>query len=632
MVGKKYQEKKNQKQVGKLKRYGKYATPVVAMALAVNMLSPMSLAVEEYKKGNVEKDVIIMYKNDEGKELVLDKAIKVEKELENVQVVKSTMKVRDMEKLERDNNVLVVEEDVKFKLLGAQDLQVISSSSSLSTISKEESYWNIQTMNAPTAWAEGYTGKGVKIAVIDSGADMDHPDLNLAGGVTMVEGQDSYEDYNGHGTNVAGIISAKRNGSGVVGIAPDAEVYAVKAMDDKGYIALSDVVEGIDWAIENDMDIVNMSIAIPFKSQILGESMKKAHDEGLVLVAGAGNSGTPSGTGDTVEYPAGYDEVIAVSAIDQSKERAIFSSTGNQVEFTAPGTDVISTYLNGKYAISSGTSQATPHVTGLIALLMEKYPHYSNEEIRAELMKLAEDLGDEGRDAWYGYGLVSYQSMNQKLIKEDKIIDEKVVEEEPIQKKPVVEEKITEKESVDNTPVDNKYQIKIDKKPVVKKEPQAPVQSPKDEGSQKALIERAEKSVMTALKKRSYESLVEAQQLIDQIENQKEKQKLQKRLDTIIKSVEQYAEKAVSRFELVKSKSAYEQAVSLVENVVDDEVKEALQKRIDAVLNEMVQDANQKVESYEKNKTLGNYLKARNAINNIPSSQVKNELLERLED
>lgn len=601
------------------------------MALAVNMLSPMSLAVEEYKKGNVEKDVIIMYKNDEGKELVLDKAIKVEKELENVQVVKSTMKVRDMEKLERDNNVLVVEEDVKFKLLGAQDLQVISSSSSLSTISTEESYWNIQTMNAPTAWAEGYTGKGIKIAVIDTGVS-EHKDLNLAGGVSVVENESSYEDYNGHGTHVAGIISAKRNGSGVVGIAPDAEVYAVKVMDDEGYIALSDVVEGIDWAIENDMDIVNMSIATPFKSQILGESMKKAHDEGLVLVAGAGNSGNPSGTGDTVEYPAGYDEVIAVSAIDQSKERAIFSSTGNQVEFTAPGTDVISTYLNGKYAISNGTSQATPHVTALLALLKEKYPHYSNEEIRAELMKLAEDLGEEGRDAWYGYGLVSYQSMNQELIEEDEIFDEEVVEEEPIQEEPVVEEEITEEESVNNTPVDNKYQIEIDKESVVEEEPQAPVQSPKDEGSQKVLIERAEDSVMTALKKRSYESLVEAQQLIDQIENPKEKQNLQKRLNTIIKSVEQYAEKAVSRFELVKSKSAYERAVSLVENVVDDEVKEALQKRIDAVLNEMVQDANQKVEAYEKNKTLGNYLKARNSINNIPSLQVKNELLERLED
>lgn len=268
---------------------------------------------------------------------------------------------------------------------------------------KEQSQWNYQAIKGQLAYESGYTGKGVKIALIDTGVSP-HKDLKIAGGVSTIDGETSYLDTNGHGTHVAGILNAQPNGFGLVGVAPNAELYAVKAVtgDDNG--KLSDIVEGIEWAIQNEMDIINLSVGIQTDEPQLKAVIQKAYKQGVIIVASSGNNGSNS----SVSYPAKYPEVISVSAVDRLMNQATFSSKGESVDFTAPGVDIASTFLDDQYALISGTSQATPHVVGLLALLKEKYPTKTSRELENELQLYAEDLGVTGKDDVFGYGFLSY--------------------------------------------------------------------------------------------------------------------------------------------------------------------------------------------------------------------------------
>ncbi|MFY4775127.1 S8 family peptidase [Metabacillus sp. RGM 3146] len=274
-------------------------------------------------------------------------------------------------------------------------------------VSKEESWWDTKAVNAPLIWNKGYTGKGTKVAVIDSGIGP-HSDLNVAGGISTVDYTTSYKDDNGHGTHVAGIIAARHNGIGTVGVAPDAELYAVKAMDQDGNGTLESILKGIDWAIQNHMNIINMSFGTKDDSKLLHEAVDSAFKKGILVVAAAGNEGNAAGTGNTMDYPALYDSVIAVSAVDQKYTRGSFSSTGSKVEFAAPGVDIPSTYLNNQYAYLSGTSMATPHITGMLAVLKQHYPLKTNAELRQLLQSYTTDLGTAGRDSIYGYGFARF--------------------------------------------------------------------------------------------------------------------------------------------------------------------------------------------------------------------------------
>ncbi|WP_066055761.1 PA14 domain-containing protein [Robertmurraya korlensis] len=265
--------------------------------------------------------------------------------------------------------------------------------------------WGILKINAPNAWTSSITGKGIKVAVLDSGISP-HEDLQVAGGVSFVSYTSSYYDDNGHGTHVAGVIGAKRNSIGVVGVAPDASIYSVKVMDQNGEGYLSDLIAGVDWAISNKMDIINLSISSPNGSYLLKQSVDKAYNSGLLVVAAAGNNGKSDGSGDTVEYPAKYSSVIAVSATDSNDKRGSFSATGDTVEVAAPGVSILSTYPTNMYVTMSGTSMATPFVAGNLALLKQVYPSYTNQQLRELLQTTVKDIGVSGRDAFYGYGLI----------------------------------------------------------------------------------------------------------------------------------------------------------------------------------------------------------------------------------
>ncbi len=236
-----------------------------------------------------------------------------------------------------------------------------------------------------------------------------HQDLHITGGYSTVDYTTSYEDDEGHGTHVAGIIGAEHDERGTDGIAPDA-VFAVKVLDDKGEGYLSDLLEGIDWAISNNMDIINLSMGTADKSEALEEAVQKAYQAGILLVASSGNEGT----GHSLDYPAAYEPVIAVSATDSNDNIASFSSVGDKVEFAAPGADIQSTYLGSDYRVMSGTSQAASHVSAMLALLKQKFPDDTNLQLRTRLQQYSKDLGQEGRDAFYGYGLIQYPAPVQE--------------------------------------------------------------------------------------------------------------------------------------------------------------------------------------------------------------------------
>ena len=267
-----------------------------------------------------------------------------------------------------------------------------------------ETSWGVDCIDAEKVHPR-FTGEGVRVAVIDTGIDYSHPDLapNYYGGYDFVNGDTDPMDDNGHGTHVAGVIAAVDNDDIiVVGVAPDAEIYALKALNNQSNGQISDINAAIDWAIEHDMDIISMSLGGSGDFTSMRRICQKAHDEGIVLVAAAGND-----HGGNVSYPAAYDSVIAVSAMEKNGSIAQFSNTGPEIELAAPGVSILSTYMDDGYASIAGTSMATPHVSGVAALLLSADGTMDPLEVREILAATATDLGDEGRDELYGYGLVN---------------------------------------------------------------------------------------------------------------------------------------------------------------------------------------------------------------------------------
>lgn len=280
--------------------------------------------------------------------------------------------------------------------------------------------WGHETMQIPERQSTVLTGKNIKIAILDTGVDLNHPDLNITDGVCVLsQCTDSYNDDNGHGTHVAGIIGAKDNDIGIVGVAPDAELYTIKALNSRGRGTTSTFMAGLDWAISKDVDIINLSLTTDVEDLGIKAMIDKAYQKGILVIAAAGNEGTESGTSETVMYPAKFSNVIAVSAIGKNLTRIPTSSTGMEVELTAPGDYIYSTYPTALkadgYAEMTGTSMAAPFVTGLAALYKEKYPLLTHIEMRQLLQETAKDLGPTGRDRFYGFGLAQLEQDNSGI-------------------------------------------------------------------------------------------------------------------------------------------------------------------------------------------------------------------------
>jgi subtilisin family serine protease len=254
------------------------------------------------------------------------------------------------------------------------------------------------------------SGNGVTVAVIDSRIDLGHPELrgSIPDGQIDILGrpQDQPDE---HGTGMAGAIAAHGR---ILGVAPRARILAIRAFGPNAQAprraTTEDVVAGIDRAIQKGARIVNMSFAGPY-DPALQVVLKKAHDKGVILIAAAGNMGADS----QPLYPAADENVIAVTAVDQNDQLLREANRGPHIALAAPGVDVFEATPRASYNFATGTSIAAAHVSGVVALILERAPDIDSARLEEILFSTARDLGPPGRDSLYGYGLVDpYRALN----------------------------------------------------------------------------------------------------------------------------------------------------------------------------------------------------------------------------
>ncbi|MBR2742025.1 MAG: S8 family peptidase [Clostridia bacterium] len=283
--------------------------------------------------------------------------------------------------------------------------------------------YGVKMVGAPLEWEETDGGRGVPVGIIDTGVEYDHEDLS--GAVTENRdftdaGETRPRDENGHGTHVAGIIAARRNGVGVIGVAPECRVYSARAFEPDGSANIDAVTRALEWLIDENVDVINMSFSAARSTKRFASLIREAYERGICLVSAAGNDGE----GDNIiGCPARFEECIAVTAVDIDKKHAPFSTGGKKAEVCAAGTNIYSCYKGNAYAVLSGTSMATPVITGAIALLQAKARRrygrrLTPAEVRLLLHMYAEKLGAGGRDENFGYGLFTFDRLYYDAAKE----------------------------------------------------------------------------------------------------------------------------------------------------------------------------------------------------------------------
>lgn len=267
----------------------------------------------------------------------------------------------------------------------------------------------VKAVHAPDVW--GVTkGNGKVVAIIDTGADYNHPDLKdrIIGGANFSSDyngdQNNFMDNNGHGTHVAGTIGATLDNAGVVGVAPEVKLLIVKVLGGNGSGSYDAIINGINYATNwrgangEKVRVISMSLGGPQDVSALHDAVKKAVNNGIMVVCAAGNEGDNNPNTNEFSYPGAYPEVVEVGAVDFNGVPATFTNTNNEVDIVAPGVGILSTYPSGKYATLSGTSMATPHVSGGVAILIAKREveagrELTESEIYAEVVKHTRDLG-----------------------------------------------------------------------------------------------------------------------------------------------------------------------------------------------------------------------------------------------
>lgn len=278
--------------------------------------------------------------------------------------------------------------------------------------------WGLKLLNIPSNWTDT-DGDGVKVAVLDTGCDLNHPDLkdNLLSGKNFVNPSKEPFDDSGHGTHVTGIICAENNDIGVVGVAPKTKVIPVKVLDENGNGSLLDVAKGIRWAVEQQADFITMSLGSPEPIQEVRKAIQFAEKNGVITFCAAGNAGPTH----EIFYPANYPETIGIGAIDSDFKRANFSCTGNDLDFLAPGVKIYSTIPKSNYGILSGTSMSTPFVVGIASLLLSykrkkklKIKLSSSEDYRIIFKKHVMQIKDKemaGKKFFEGFGIIDTKSI-----------------------------------------------------------------------------------------------------------------------------------------------------------------------------------------------------------------------------
>jgi thermitase len=258
--------------------------------------------------------------------------------------------------------------------------------------------WGMVKIQAPQAWDVTTGSPGISIAILDTGVDLDHPDLasKITSNINFGS-SNTTDDVYGHGTHVAGIAAAMtNNGIGVAGLGYSSTIMNVKVLDDNGSGTYSGVASGIIWAVDNGAEVINMSLGGSSPSSTLEDAVNYAWSKGVVVVASAGNSGSTAPS-----YPAYYSNCIAVAAVDANDALASWSNYGNWVDVAAPGLGIYSTLKNNSYGYMSGTSMASPYVAGLAALVFTTVSdpngnHNLNYEVRSRIEAACDDINVSG--------------------------------------------------------------------------------------------------------------------------------------------------------------------------------------------------------------------------------------------
>ncbi|WP_338591146.1 S8 family serine peptidase [Paenibacillus sp. Y5S-9] len=294
------------------------------------------------------------------------------------------------------------ETDRSFVVLTNQEIEHLDFSSQYEP-------WGVSYINSKSHFSKHINNKKrIKVAIMDSGVDGTHQDLERVyiSHFNAISPQNEAVDRLGHGTAMAGIISANDNGKGIIGISSNVEISSIKVLDDEGKGDLNSFVKGIEWAIKQDVDIINMSFGIKRDDPRLRYAIEEASKNGIILVAAAGNNPAMS-----TQFPAAYENVISVTAIDHLENSYPYVSLG-KIDFSAPGVNILTLQPNNEYRVFDGTSFAAAHVTGIVANLLSSKEYTKNEkiteQIKKELILISKDLGEPGYDPIYGNGSLSF--------------------------------------------------------------------------------------------------------------------------------------------------------------------------------------------------------------------------------
>lgn len=246
----------------------------------------------------------------------------------------------------------------------------------------------IRLIKAPELWSKGFTGKGLTVAVLDTGCDISHPDLTdqVIGTRNFTDDDEGspelVNDYNGHGTHVAGTIAANDKNGGISGVAPEAGLLIVKVLSgESGSGAYEWIINGINYAVDQKVDIISMSLGGPEDVPELHEAITRAVQNGVLVVCAAGNEGDGDTATEEFSYPAAYNEVIAVGSVSLARDSSEFSNVNKEIDLVAPGEKIISTLPGDKYGELTGTSMAAPHASGSLAIIKQMEESYFNRDL-----------------------------------------------------------------------------------------------------------------------------------------------------------------------------------------------------------------------------------------------------------
>lgn len=385
---------------------------IIAAYCAIMVVSSIlitPLGNTAYAKSDIKKDYIIVAQNNKDAKLIeseyrgmFNKQNKNTGLLKNENFIISKMTDYEASEIEKDKRVVTVEPDVVVSALKDGDNN--------SFVKEECDYdkeWNLKSIHVDGE-GEKISNKKIKVALLDSGVDYQN-DLKVKERVNLVDEIDNindispmFEDCTNHGTSIASLI-VSTNGK-ITGINKNVELYSAKILDDKNEAPISRVIEGIYWAIDKDVNIISISFGTNQYSEALKKAVDYANDKGILIIAAAGNQGENGN--DTIEYPAAFDNVLAVGSVNSKSEISEFSSRGNEVDVVAPGEAIRATGAFGEVMLTSGTSMAVPHVVGVVSLLWQKDITKSKDFIRELIEKSARNLGNE---EIYGKGIIDYQ-------------------------------------------------------------------------------------------------------------------------------------------------------------------------------------------------------------------------------